>query len=276
MSFSTDNHQAYNSSASFVPQLATKVTSLLAPTAGDFILDLGCGDGVLTSKLAEAVGPKGHVLGLDASAAMIDAAKATYAHASSTYRVHDCASLSGDSGVAERQWDKIFSNAALHWVLRDAKAREGLFGDCFAALRTGGKFVFEMGGKGNVDEVHAAVIGALVAHGVPIQQARDSIPWFFPSEVWMKQALQKAGFTVEVCEMEYRPTKLNPDNAQGSGGLEGWVRLMAAQPLTIVEPEKKDSVVSMISNVLESVITREEDGSRWIGYVRLRAVAVKP
>ncbi|KAF2157488.1 methyltransferase [Myriangium duriaei CBS 260.36] len=267
---------AYSSSASFVPQLTTKVTKLFAPRPGENIIDLGCGDGVLTAQLSPGLG---QVLGLDASPAMIRAAQDAEHSKNLTYAVHDCAALRGQEGVESRwgKWDGVFSNAALHWVLRSEEARRGLFEDCFGALKQGGRLVFEMGGKGNVAEVHAAIVAGLVARGgVDVEKARESIPWFFPSEVWMKERLEKAGFKVEVCEMEYRPTKLNPENKEGSGGLEGWVRLMAAPCLAVVEEGKKDDVVRMVCDVLRGVITREEDGSQWIGYVRLRAVAVKP
>ena len=189
--------------------------------------------------------------------------------------MHDCTQISSEPEAANHSWDKVFSNAALHWILRDPSTRQNVFGDINKALKPGGTFVFEMGGKGNIAEIHAAIISAMTAHGIPLQPARDSCPWFFPSDVWMRQSLEEAGFEVRKCELEYRPTKLNPDSADGSGGLEGWVRLMGAQMLETVDAAKVDSVVRQVVETLGTIITREEDGSQWIGYVRLRAVAVK-
>lgn len=48
----------------------------LAPAPGDRVLDLGCGNGLLTLDLSRAVGDTGHVLGLDPSADMLDLARA--------------------------------------------------------------------------------------------------------------------------------------------------------------------------------------------------------
>lgn len=132
----------------------------------------------------------------------------------------------------------------------------------------------EFGGKGNIGEVHAAVLSALVAHGVSIQDARAACPWFFPSETWLRDVLVEVGFEVQKVESEYRPTKLTPANEDGTGGLQGWIRLMAAEMLAAVPEGERDSVVERASEVLEGIVTREEDGSQWIGYVRLRAVAV--
>lgn len=86
----------------------------------------------------------------------------------------------------------------------------------------------------------------------------------------------ETGFEVLRAEIEYRPTKLTPRSEDGSGGLEGWIRLMGAEMLAAVEEGRRESVVRMAGEILETVVTREEDGSQWIGYVRLRVVARRP
>lgn len=299
MSNSKKDHwtsSAYQASAPFVPQLTTKVLSWLSPQPGDNVLDIGCGDGQLTANIAAAVHPtdsdkqdsrSGIVLGLDASKSMIDTARTQYGPERSenldrlSFEVADCtqllASKEGKQYI-DASWDKVFSNAALHWILRDPPTRQDVFTATYRALRPGGTFVFEMGGAGNVAEIDAAMVAALVAHGVSMKEAKEARPWVFPSEEMMRELLEKAGFEVERLELEYRPTRLTAKGVGdgGAGGLEGWVRLMGAAFLEKVEEGKRDGVVEYVCEVLENIVRREADGSEWLGYVRLRGLARKP
>src|SRR5260221_11337299 len=70
--------EQYAKNARFVSDLGMPVVSLLEPRAGERVLDVGCGDGPLTKKLVE-LGCE--VVGVDASPAMIEAAKALGLHA---------------------------------------------------------------------------------------------------------------------------------------------------------------------------------------------------
>lgn len=273
-SYADTMRKAYSSAASFVPQLTSKVVSYLDVRPTDKILDIGCGDGILTAQIAQGAS-QGQVLGLDASQSFIKTAQDQFTSKNCEFKFHDCTRIASCPEAVTGQWDKVFSNAALHWILRDPTTRQDVFNDVHSALKPGGVFVFEMGGKGNVAEIHAAFIAALVSHGLTLDAAREACPWFFPSENWMKGTLEQAGFTPEKIELEYRPTKFNPRKEDGSGGLEGWLRLMGAQFLEAVDESKQDSVLRNVAETLETIITREEDGSQWVGYVRLRAVARK-
>jgi SAM-dependent methyltransferase len=188
-----------------------------------------------------------------------------------TFEVVDCSRLAAHPYFQRGAYDKVFSNAALHWIFRDPATRNDVFRDAYAALRPGGTFVFECGGAGNVAEVVTALVGALrhVAD-MDVLKAREMIPWYFASEAWATQKLNEAGFTVDKIELEYRPTTLNEGQ-----GVEGWVRLFAASILDFIEESKRDAVVKHAVENLEWA-TKREDGTEVIGYVRLRAIAQKP
>ncbi|KAF2421013.1 hypothetical protein EJ08DRAFT_653658 [Tothia fuscella] len=190
---------------------------------------------------------------------------------------HDCTRFSTEAGAKylDGKWDKVFSNAALHWILRDPSTRMDVFKEAHDALKPGGMFVFEMSGHGNVAEVHEALIAALITQGMSAKEANNLSPWFFPSTEWIQVALQKTGFEVEKVEIEYRPTKLTTRDAGGEGGLSGWVRLMGAKFLEVLDEVKREEVIRFVIDILDSLITREEDHSQWLGYIRLRAVARK-
>ena len=252
--------QAYSKAAGFVPKLTTTVISYLSPKPTDRILDIGCGDGPLTAQIAASI-PQGHILGLDASASFIQTAQEKHTSQNCIFKLQDCRRIAECAEAVNGTWDKVFSNAALHWILREPSTRDSVFADIHSALKPNGVFVFEMGGKGNVEAVHSTILSVLVANGYALSTAREACPWFFPSDTWMTQQLQKSGFEVEKCELEYRPTKCTAKSADGSGGLEGWIKLMGAEMLAIVEEGKREDIVRQVCDVSGLVESMSDDDS---------------
>lgn len=164
------------------------------------------------------------------------------------------------------------SNSALHWILRDETTRLSTLRAINQSLKPGGKFVFETGGHGHFNEALTAILHTLTSYGIPTERLHELNPYFFPSERWMKQALEQVGFEVNVLELEYRPTEMT---AAKGGGLPGWVKLFGAPLLNALPEEKQDEAVQHICAVLDPVITLCEDDSKWLGYVRLRGIATK-
>ncbi|KAH7319266.1 methyltransferase, partial [Rhexocercosporidium sp. MPI-PUGE-AT-0058] len=269
---------AYQNSASFVPKLAGKVIGWLDVQPDDMILDIGCGDGIINIQLGQVLSKgKGKIHGIDASPAMIESAqKSTVADpaASKTcsFEVIDATKLISNPALQTASYDKVFSNAAMHWILRREETRRDFFAGVRGALKPGGVFVFEMGGMGNVAEMRTALL-SIISHKIGLPQARAADPWFFPDETWMTKMLEETvgGFKVEKMEREYRPTKAD------RGGIEGWVRLMGKQFFDAVPDEgEKEECVREVCEVLRTVCGSpgEEEGE-WIGYVRLRGVVRK-
>ncbi|PSS08826.1 hypothetical protein M430DRAFT_70056 [Amorphotheca resinae ATCC 22711] len=266
--------EAYQNSASFVPRLATKVLGWLDVKPDDCILDVGCGDGVLNLQIAETLSKgKGRIHGVDSSIDMITASKSAAAAAdpaiskACTFEVLDATQLIHKPELQRSSFDKVFSNAAMHWILRPADTRFDFFRGVRNALKPGGLFCFEMGGMGNVAEIRAALL-SVVSRRVGIARARAADPWFFPDGAWMRRMLEETvgGFHVERMEREYRPTPVD------QGGVEGWVRLMGKQFLDAVPgSEDREACVAEVCEVLQTVC-ESPGGGEWLGYVRLRAV----
>lgn len=180
----------------------------------DEILDIGCGEGPLTAKIARHVK---RIVGVDASANMIESSRQNFPDVDS--RVVDCRFLERETSLCNGTFDKVFSNAALHWILRDPNSRASTIRGCFNALKPGGQMVSESGALGNVAEVHAAIIAALVHRGIPIEEARAASPWWFPSLDAMRALVESQGFRWLRGEVELRQTELTSGDA---GGIKGW------------------------------------------------------
>ncbi|WP_108661162.1 class I SAM-dependent methyltransferase [Acuticoccus kandeliae] len=235
----------YERNARFVSDLGAGVLEWLDPRPGERILDLGCGDGALTEKLAAA---GADVVGLDGSAAFVEAAQSRGIDA----RVGD-----GEALAFDHEFDAVFSNAALHWMLRPVDVVRGVR----RALKDGGRFVAEMGGQGNV----AAIVTALRAigqkHGIDPALAA---PWYFPSTESYGNILRENGFSVERIALIPRPTPL-------PSGMSGWVRTFRA-PFFEAAGDKAPILLYEVEELLSHAL-RDEEG-RWAAdYVRLRFIA---
>ncbi|SNR24055.1 Transposase domain, partial [Tistlia consotensis] len=169
--------ERYQRNAGFVAELGLPVVEWLAPKPGERILDLGCGDGALTLKLA-ALGCD--VVGVDASAEQIEAARA---------RGLDARIVDGAGLAFEAEFDAVFSNAALHWMLDPAAVIAGVR----RSLKPGGRFVGEFGGGANVRRLHEALIAALDRRGL---DGRAASPWFFPSVGQYRALLLQAFYSI--------------------------------------------------------------------------------
>ncbi len=104
----------------------------------EHVLDLGCGDGALTARMAELL-PHGQVVGIDVSRGMIEAAQPKAKH-NLRFVLMDINDLD-----FREEFDVVFSNATLHWV----KDHRRLYENVRRLLRPGGRVRFNFGAAGN-------------------------------------------------------------------------------------------------------------------------------
>jgi trans-aconitate methyltransferase len=253
MSQSCWNTVLYEQNHAFVWQYGESVVKLLNPQAGERILDLGCGTGQLTAKIAES---GAFVRGIDADPAMVDRAK-------NNYHSIDFAVADARNFEVEEKLDAVFSNAALHWIKEPDAAI-----DCVAkALKPGGRFVAEFGGKGNVGAIVAGIYDVLSEMGCGELAALN--PWYFPSIGEYAGLLENGGFEVSYAVLFDRPTSLEG----GSSGMVNWIEMFAGGWLSALSEEVRSSAIQKVAEKVRSTLYRDDN---WIAdYRRIRIVAVK-
>jgi SAM-dependent methyltransferase len=239
---------AYAQNGSFVHGLAGGVVEWLALHAGERILDLGCGDGQLTERLAKS----GAVMtGVDADPRMVEAAKARGVDA------HHA--MAEKLPFADASFDAVFSNAALHWV-RD---QDAMMAEARRVLKPGGRFVAEMGGHGNIAAIRVGLMAVLSRHGHA--DAEEGVNYYATPDVY-GQRLERRGFRVERIALIPRPTLL-PET-----GMEGWLRTFRKGVIEGLPAEFRDTVVHETVELLTPAL-RDERGAWTADYVRLRFIA---
>ena len=237
---------AYAAKGRFVADLAGGVVELLAARPGERVLDLGCGDGALTEKIAASGAV---VTGADSSAAMVGVARAR------GLNVHE---VSGDALRFDAEFDAVFSNAALHWMPRAELVIAGVH----LALRPGGRFVAEMGGHGNIAAIRTALEATLARRGIDAEAAAAS---FYPSPAHYRRLLEAAGFAVRSIELIPRPTPL-------PHGMEAWLNTFRNGVLDLLPAEDRARAVAETVALLRPALC-DADGNWTADYVRLRFAA---
>ncbi|TNJ63493.1 methyltransferase domain-containing protein [Paenibacillus hemerocallicola] len=247
------NASLYDSRIGFVSEYGKSVVEMLDVQAGETVLDIGCGTGDLCRELSDR-GARTH--GIDYSEEMIATARDKYPDLS--FEAADAHAY-----PARLRFDAVFSNAALHWMTRPAEVIRSVSG----ALKPGGRFVAEFGGKHNVGGIVAALSEALRGFGV---DAAARNPWYFPSVGEYASLLEAAGFRVEYALHFSRPTPL----ADGERGLEHWLDMFAAGFFDGLTERDKRAAYAETNRLAKSVLFRD---GQWIAdYWRLRVLAFRP
>jgi trans-aconitate methyltransferase len=237
------NAAEYARVGGFVAELGAAALDLLDPQPGERILDLGCGDGTLTERIADR---GASVLGVDNSPEMVAAARAKRLDA----MLMDVAEMR-----FQAEFDAAFSNATLHWVLDKDRAA----GAIHTALRSGSRFAGEMGGEGNLARLREALDTELLIRGFRPPSA--SANWY-PSGEAFATVYAAAGFEHIDVRLIERPTPLEH-------GVAAWVTTFRRGWLEragVPDAER----VAIAQAVADRVGTATAD------YVRLRFIMRKP
>jgi len=238
--------KGYEHNARFVADLAGEVVGWLAPQPGERILDVGCGDGALTRKLADL---GCDVVGIDTSESLLAAAKA---------RGLDVRKVDVRQMPFDGEFDAVFSNAVLHWVREPAEAARSMR----KALKPGGRLAAEFGGHGNVAAIMTGLRASAMINGADTELAA---PWFYPTPEEYAAILRDAGFTVERIGLYPRPTPLPT-------GIEGWLETFRKPFFDQFQGAARQKAKSDVIELLRPALC--DTAGRWTAdYVRLRVAA---
>jgi trans-aconitate 2-methyltransferase len=220
------------------------------------VVDAGCGTGRVTELLLRHL-PRGTVLAVDASEAMVEAARRRFA---------------GDGRVrVERQdlrelevgelVDVVFSTATFHWVLD----HERLFERLARALRPGGRLVAQCGGKGNIARTMAATEGVMGEARFKDALAGWEGVWNFADHETTRARLEAAGFEEVETWLHEEPTRFG-----SVGELARFLKTVVLRQHVAVLPEgERDAFSTAVAARLA------EDGLLVVDYVRLNILAAR-
>jgi trans-aconitate 2-methyltransferase len=176
---------------------AAELIARLALHGDERVLDAGCGSGRVTRMLVERV-PHGSVVAVDASAAMVQRARAKLGPEVEVDH-QDLLELTLPEPV-----DIVFSNAVFHHI----KDHDRLFERLRSVLRPGGRLVAQCGGDGNIAAFrrHADAIAARS----PYSQHLEGMPapWLYESPQRTEQRLHATGFDPARCWLQHKRTVL--------------------------------------------------------------------
>ncbi len=238
----------YIDNADFVAELGEGVFTLLAPKQGESILDIGCGDGALTAKIAAS---GAQVLGLDYNQNMVNAA---------CDRGLSAQVANAEKLTFNQDYDAVFSNAALHWMQDYQAVIDGVH----KALKPGGRFVAEFGEQDNLAGVRQ-VLRQMCQDNAVFGEFQE--PCFHPTVSFYQNALETRGFSVSHIERFERPTPL------GAGAVE-WLKMYTSGIRNNYDAATSDLFIQKALEGLKQQYPFTEGG--WTAdFVRLRFCAIK-
>lgn len=237
----------YQSQHNFVWQYGTSLIELVNAQSNEKILDVGCGSGELAIALSMSA-DRVEVVGMDSDANMVARCREQYPH---------LRFFQGDvrNFQVNETFDVLFSNAALHWV-PPADIHRAV-ASMARALKPGGRFVVEFGGKGNCEMILKATQEVLQT---------DLNPWYFPSIPEFGSLLEREGIEVTCASLFDRPTPLQ----EGEKGLVNWLLMFGGAFLREMTPSQREEKLNRIGEKLRDELW---DGKQWIAdYRRIRII----
>ncbi len=236
------NPELYNRFRRYRQEPFLAILERLKLRGDESIVDLGCGSGENTVELARLV-PRGRAIGIDSSAAMIDASNKVLegvepeVRARLSFSIGDIAEFS-----ANREYQVVFSNAALQWV----PGHREIFKRIFDALTPGGRVVVQM----PKNDQETAQVAILALAGEPPWKemlAKVTVPSrAVPGPERYNKLLVELGFTDVDC---YEHVFQHPMNSPRD--VVDWSRATTLRPfLNALPADRHDAFIEAVERRL--------------------------
>ena len=249
----------YEKASIFQQEWGNKLISELNLKGNEDILDLGCGNGLLTANLARLV-PNGNVIGVDASEGMIEVAKEKEEN-NLKFLLMDLNEID-----LNRQFDFIFSNATLHWI----KDHNQLWTKIHKLLNPNGFVRFNFAADGNSSHFNKVIKETIVSEEYRKYFSGFQWPWYLPSVDEYENFLKDFAFS-ELNVWEENEDRFFPDKE----AVIWWVDQPQIVPFLENIPEDKKELFREI--VIEQVFkeTLQENGRYFEEFRRINVLAKK-
>lgn len=253
------NGQKYKKASKHQKEWGNNLIAELSLNGNETILDLGCGDGVLTEKLGELV-PNGSVLGIDTSIGMLEIAEAK--------KNNNLAFIQMDINDIHfrNKFDIIFSNATLHWIKNHTK----LLKSVFSALKENGILLWDFAGAGNCSNFFEVIQNKIQDKKYKQYFSGFEWPWYMPTKADYEKVLVASEFS------EYGVTEINRDRYfSNADEMIRWIDQPSIVPFISNIPDriKKEFREDVIKSMLKK--TLQPDGTCFETFRRIHVTARK-
>lgn len=253
------NGEKYKEASKHQKEWGGKLIAQLDLKGDESILDLGCGDGLLTEQLA-VLAARGYVLGVDASEGMIQTAK-KLRRDNLEFRQLDINKMDFIN-----RFDIIYSNAALHWI----KNHERLLNSSVTALKSGGRIFWNFAGEGTCTNFFE-VIRKKMREDKYTDYFRDfEWPWYMPSKSNYQKLISNTAFSESEVTEEYVDRYFS-----SADEMIKWLDQPTIVPfLTVIPGSLKERFRNeVIEEMLQKAL--QPDGTCFETFRRIRVKAVK-
>lgn len=254
----------YADHSSVQQKWAQELMSKLNLKGDESLLDIGCGDGKVTAEISSYL-KSGNLIGIDNSEAMVSLANEKFSY--DEYPNLSFLKLDARKLSFNQDFDVVFSNAALHWVLDHRPVLKGIY----TSLKPGGRVVVQMGGKGNAFQVVKVVNQLMETDEWKRYFDNFSFPYGFYSPEEYSPWLQEAGF-VEI-DIQLKPKEMVHENAER---FKGWFRTTWLPYLQRLPIKLQEKFINDVSEKYLQINPPDQEGKVKTEMQRLEFTAATP